>query len=482
MARLLALEWNDTESRLAVASLRGGQVVVEQAFTVPLTGRGEDGKGESDAAAQIAAAITLRGLSRSDTLVAVGRSSIELRLLSLPPAPDEELPDLVRFQAQREFNALEESWPLDFIPFAAPADQPRNVLAAAIDAELVTKIQEACQASGLKVRRMVMRPCAAAALRCRSQGDEPSQVQLLADLLLDEADLTVIVGRQPVFLRTVRLPGDPLECEEAAQSLQAEVRRTMVASLNQLGGRRVETLVLCGSDRKHAALAESLAQQISLPCELFDPFEGLRREGELKDHLPDHPGRFAPLLGALVDELRETVPAIDFLHPRRRPAPPSRRKTYLQVGVAVAAVVLAVLVWAWISYQGLSDEIDRLQAQSKEWDRKLEKAAKLDRTASTIDQWTVPNVVWLDQLRWLSEELPPAREAMITQAQFSGVTKNGEIALEGLADSVETVERIDNRLRDKTHQVLGKGKSGDTSKNPYTLRFNSTVTIQAEKR
>ena len=54
--------------------------------------------------------------------------------------------------------------------------------------------------------------------------------------------------------------------------------------------------------------------------------------------------------------------------------------------------------------------------------------------------------------------------------------------IEGLADSVGTVERLEGKLRDATHQILGKGKSGDTSKRPYALRFSSTVTIGPEKR
>ncbi|MCX7669264.1 MAG: hypothetical protein N2439_04250, partial [Anaerolineae bacterium] len=343
--RLLALEWSETEARLAVASRRGDEVVIEHAFSVPLrpdggggpepadrTRQGQADKGASETGAaqgpaevgrRIAAALGARGIRKIDTLVAIGRASIELRQLTLPPAPDEELPEMVRFQALREFNALQEDWPLDFIPIDEDSGEPRNVLAAAIAPDLVEQIQRTCQASGLRLRRLILRPCGAASLFCRRQAEGLPKARLLVDLLADEADLTVMIDRKVIFLRTARLPGEPLSDAESGQALLGEIRRTMAAVHNQLGGRRVESIALCGRGPEHAALSERLADRLGAPVELFDPFAGLALEGELARSLPEHPARFAPLLGMLVDELQNAPHAVDFLHPRRKPEPVS---------------------------------------------------------------------------------------------------------------------------------------------------------------
>ena len=60
MPQLLALEWNGSEARLAVASSRGDQVLIEQAFAVELRPRepGAD-KSEVDIGARLAAALAL---------------------------------------------------------------------------------------------------------------------------------------------------------------------------------------------------------------------------------------------------------------------------------------------------------------------------------------------------------------------------------------------------------------------------------------
>ena len=102
--------------------------------------------------------------------MAVGRGSIELRQLQLPPAPDEELPDMVRFQAAREFNELDENWLLDFVPIDQGAEGPRTVLAMAIAPAVIRQIEGVCEQAGLKMQRLLLRPCAAASLLTGEHG------------------------------------------------------------------------------------------------------------------------------------------------------------------------------------------------------------------------------------------------------------------------------------------------------------------------
>src|SRR5579872_3813585 len=107
MARLLALEWDSYEARVVVASARGESISIDDAFAVALPPRGDEEPGDADRDAvrggAIGAALAARRLGRVQCLAAVGRANIELKQLSLPPAPDDELPDLVRFQALRDF-------------------------------------------------------------------------------------------------------------------------------------------------------------------------------------------------------------------------------------------------------------------------------------------------------------------------------------------------------------------------------------------
>ena len=479
MARFLALEWDDTEARLAVASSRGDQVIIEQAFSVALgPARPDGGQAETDVGERIAAALAARGLGRIDTLVAVGRTHIELRKLSVPPAPDDELPELVRFQALREFTTLNESWPLDFLPIDEAPDQSRTVLAAAIDPALVEQIHQTCQTAGVKPRRLILRPCAAASLLGRSETTAPAAIRLL----VDEADLTVIDDRKVVFLRTARLPGDPLGEATPTQALLSEIRRTIAAAQNQLAGRPVESIVLCGAGGQHEELAALLAAQLSLPTELFDPFGGLSLGTELRRGLPDQPGRFAPLLGALLDELLQTPHGIDFLHPRRRPEAVGRRNTYALAGLAAATLVLAVFWYGWLQSRSLEREIRRLKVESAGLQKKITALSEEKKAADAIEKWTATEVVWLDELQWLAESFPPAQEAMLTQLQLASGIDGGEMNMDGVVRDVQTIETMASDLRDDSHYVVGRDKSEQRSQEPYSIRFASSLYVKREEQ
>ena len=73
-------------------------------------------------------------LGGATTLVGIGREQVQIVLLSLPPAPLEELPELVRFQAERSFTSLGNDAALDYIPLEGDAATPHQVLAAALSA------------------------------------------------------------------------------------------------------------------------------------------------------------------------------------------------------------------------------------------------------------------------------------------------------------------------------------------------------------
>jgi len=476
MPQLLALEWNGSEARLAVASSRGDHVIIEQAFSVELRPRdsGPD-KSEVDIGARLAAALGARGLGRLDTLVAIGRTNIELRQLLLPPAPDDELPDLVRFQAMREFNEFDEKWLLDFMPLGDRPDEPRTVLAAAIGPELVEQIQQTCQAAGLKPRRLVLRACAAASLLARAESKRQGELRLLIDLLSDEADLTVMSDARVVFLRTTRLGGDPPQ----PQVLIGEVRRTMAAVQNQLGGRKVDSIVLCGQGAQQAEMAKRIEKDLAVPTELFDPFQGLNLGQELRSAPPEHPGRFAPLIGLLLAELEHTPHAVDFLHPRHRLEKPKKWKRYILPAVAV--VVLLLLYIGIQRYQRvqLMNEINELSDQVILMQNENDRAKKLQKTVVDIDKWSATDVCWLDELELLCRKLPQKSDAMIKQLTLIQETNStgGHITMVGLAKDSPTVGTMEAKLSDANHKGSIKNDSEDVSIKPYTWSFNGEMKI-----
>ncbi len=481
MPRYLALEWDSREARIAVARTRGKEAVVEHAFAVELA---PPNVGETLTEAQVgervAAALAARRIGRCETLVAVGRSNVELRRLSLPPAPPEELPDLVRFQDMRDFSGVNEDWLLDYVPLDTSSTEaaPENgggalgVLAAVISPKGVEQIRQTCAAAGLEPEKLVLRPFAAGSLLRRARPS--SECRLLVDLVRDEADLTVLIGDNVVFVRTVRLPTATDDAQTRA--LVAEARRTIAAAQNQLGGRRVERVVICGETSRVEAVATMVQEQLSVPVEPFDPFSVVEIDGDLKTGLPDYPGRFAPLLGMLQDEAAQVRHDIDFFNPRRRPEPPSQRRRYVLAAAVAASLVLADTFLVWQKLAADDHNIKTLQREISELNKLVDQARTLQAKAEDIHQFTRGDINWLDELKDVSRDLPPGDKILVTRLRAVSLSAGGgQFLLDGYARQASDISQMIHNLQSERREASGKGGQENRQRADYPWRFDNAV-------
>ena len=474
MSKLLAVEWDSREIRVAVARLAAKAAVVEEAFAVALGDAAETTL--DDIAERLAAACEEKGIGRCPALVGVPRAKTELRVLQVPPSPDDELPEMVRFQALRQFSTLGEDWPLDFVPLDSGDDQQTRVLAAAISPQLAADLQRVCAGVDAHESKLILRPCASASLYGRAAVE--GHCRLLVELFSEEADLNVVVSGQVVFLRTVRLASS-----NAATALVGEIRRTLAAAQNQLGDQRIEGLTLVGNDAELQELRTVLEKQLDLPIEAFDPFSQVQVVAGVELAPPEHPGRFASLLGMLLDEAEDRRHGIDFLNPRRRPKPPDRRQRYAWVGGAVAALILLMIVGVWWRIHQYDGKLVQLQTQDEGCDEKVTIANQLKADVALVDRFQDGNVNWLNEIYELSQRLPDSDESIVDMATFTTLPGGGgQIALEGYVSDPAVIEDMETRLRDSQHQVTGSGTHYDERRQDFHWAFKERIVVLPENR
>jgi Tfp pilus assembly PilM family ATPase len=483
MAKWLALEWDAREARVAVARTRGTELVLEQAFAVELAPRettattASQAGLDTDLGPRLAAALAAHQVGRVETLLAVGRANIELRQLSLPPAPAEELPEMVRFQALRQFTTINEQWTIDFVVVDVGTSETCEVLTAAISPEMVSQIRGTCEAADLTAKRLVLRPFAAASLLRRKRPLDEDTCSLMVDLLADEADLTVTLKNQVILTRTVRLAAG-VDAAAQSRALFGEVRRTVAAARNQLRGRRIERVILCGSGEEQVLLKEAIETELSYPVETFDPFDGIRLSGSLQAAHPTNPGRFAPLIGMLLDEAAGAQHAIDFLHPRRKPQPPNRFRRFGLVAGLAATVVLAIAFLVWNELAQLDAEIEELTAELKALDEPVKRARVRMADVARIEEFAQGDYVWLDEIQRLSQQLPSADQVVLTQMLFSVRSPSGgQLILDGNAKTPADLEQVQAALRESNRVVLSKGGQEDPRQPVYRWQFKETVEL-----
>ncbi|MDZ4820551.1 MAG: hypothetical protein SGJ20_16420 [Planctomycetota bacterium] len=474
MAKFLAVEWDNKEIRLVIARQRGNEAVLEQAKTIPLA----NSSGTAQSITKLLQdALNDQQLKRLECLATVGRPDIELKDLSLPPAPDHELPDMVRFQALRDFTHLGDDWPIDFIPLPGSAEEQRSVMTGAISPTVLAEITQVFTAVDLKLQHLVLRPCAAASLLARRR-PQHSQVRMLVDMLGDEVDLTVLVGDTPIFMRTARLPADSRH-SESARPLIGEIRRTIAAVHNRLHDRRVEAVVLCGNGLIEQSLSEQIRQEINLPVELFDPFAEFGLEGGLERKLPADRSRFVPLLGLIAGAAAQSRHDMDFLDPRRPPVPRNYRRELAAAAALVGVLLLAFIGWTWWSLSELDAQILATNDASKQLDAKIKQVDQLQKEMGDIEKWMSGDIAWLDVLHDVSTNAPKAQEAMLRSLNGRSSDKSGgTITLEGMLSKQESFSALEQRMRDNYRQGTVREINRTSPSERYPWNFKADMAIE----
>lgn len=472
MARLLALDWDRVEARIVLARASGGTVRVEQMAAVPLELDGQE-TNLASLKKELGKALSSQRLPKGQALVAIGRSMIELRTLNLPPAPDEELPEMVRFQAMREFSSLKDESPLDFLPLKDAATEPGEVMAAAIPIDLARHVEGALTDQGQELHRSVMRPCSAASLAMRRKPEAKTGITLIIAQQADSAELIVTRQGTVVFTRSFRLPPD-WHPGETGEPLLGEVRRTVAAAHNQLGGSRVERIVYFGTQAEHGALCERLEERTKLDVTLVDPIEGISVAGDK----PAQPERFASILGMLHDEADDVVPVIDFKNPRKKPEPESNRRFHVLLAATAVTILLGLASLVYMKLNELDEEIALKQGQINQLNlvnRELQPAIALEQE---LLAWKSSDHNWLDELVHLSSSEHLAAEDFLVES-FSARARDGFdglMEITGRAKELASQHELQTELSDEHHVVIpGLSTRADDGDERYPQSFTTTI-------
>ena len=477
MGKILALDWDRHQLRYVLAMTGRRTVKVLAASAVPMLMTQEEGDSESrpDPASTLRARLRRKG-SRVPALIGVDRASIETMTLTLPPATDVELPELVLNQAMRESPSVTEDTPLDFLPQNDDPGEPRDVLVATLAPDAMRQIKHACAQAGIKPARMLMRPYASASLFLRSEPAEGGEATLLVNLVGDEVDLTVVAAGKIVFTRTARIPHSD-DREETDRRVLAEISRTLtVAMQHQIGDQAVRQICLCGARSDHQGLVDGAGEQFDMPVIALDPFDTV---GIARELVPREPGSFASLLGMLLDEAHGAQHAIDFLNPRKVPTPPSRRKLY--IGVAALLVIGGLYVWDEQSAElkKLDATVTALTQKYKEREQLASQAAAQIQMASALRAWHSTEINWLDEMRDMSVRFPSGRDMVVLRMNLSPGRggRGGAVTFSGLARDPKILVGMEKEMRDTFHDISSKrlmerGPGGDLA-----WSFETSMTV-----
>ena len=462
MVKKLAIDWDDHELRYVVAQCSGRSVKVTDAKVITTNDRSplellEEEFGSSD-------------FAETETLVAIGRGKAELRELQLPPVPDEELPEMVRFQALRSFATVGENAAVDYL-VTKQLDTGVEVIAAAVVPQHLDSIRQSVAKAKLRLTRIGLRPLSAAALYLTRQANDGSGEVVLIDLLSDNAEIVIARDGNVVFVRTVRMPAS-----EAARgkALAGELKRSLLACGVTSELQRV---VLWGAAEMPPGERGLLEEAAGCEIQIINPFEMV--DTNRRVDLPQQVGRLAPLVGLLLSDEAAPERLIDFLNPRKpevKTVSPYRK--LLITGLPIAAcLLLAFVIYQRIAF--LDDSIAKLQESNASMQSEVKLADESIAKTETVDTFLDGDVNWLNEIRRMALEMPPSDQMIIRGVSASANSRSGGgfLKIEGGAINPAVIDEFEKALRDEDHQVNGTGASEQKTQDAYRWEFNESIFV-----
>jgi hypothetical protein len=236
----------------------------------------------------------------------------------------------------------------------------------------------------------------------------------------------------------------------------------------------VQNVYMFADLNRNSRFVEQLADDLQLTVSLLDPLAGIELP---EDGRPEGTHRFASLIGMIWDFVEQSV-MLDLANPKQAPPRPriGRRITiYAAAALAALALVAAVL---HRDIRALKDQAETMAADVKNNRLLLKKLQSKTVVLDAVQRWEQSEINWLDELRRLSDRFPPADQAVVQRISMAPTASSrGLISMSVRVQDPSIVARLEEQLRDATHQVSSQRISQSDPNERFSTQFETRLVI-----
>ena len=505
MPQWIATSWDKNQLLILVARTKKGKTFFEKAVRIlpdlPTNQSADQpdvvqGFTSETVKAKLRHFVQQERLGKCDTVVVFGRDDVEVRSMIFPPVPSDEIPEMAKFQASKEFTEYDQNASLDYVLFDGVRKDKKHILAASLTKSKREMVEDVISGAGLDLQRIVLGPCESAkrfaTITVQHRTGGSGKTTLLVEMGELSATLVLMYRGQPAFVRTAHFQksvwteldqADKKHFEDASELtkwkwLTSEFKRTVVAAINDVPSDKIDEIVLSGVGERYEKLVSLLQESMAVPVSLFNVWRFENREGEIKNHLPVFEEQFLPLIGALTPALAEKPNTLDFRNPKRKPEKRSNRNLVTTIVVVCVLLVIMAGVWGFFRRMALEDELKIAQRQHKELLEGTVQYEQLRLQNDEINKWKSKDVNWLEQLEWLSSSLPRSQDVIVTGSLSLNAPTNADPYLKFTANTRGStmIPQLETSLRDETH-IVTSPKVTISQNQTYTHTADITVRI-----
>jgi len=425
---------------------------------------------------RLAEALTPYSPGRAKIIVALDRRAFQWQHLLLPPCPADDLPDVVRLQADYEGGGTDKEPGFDFLPLIGDEQTPQEVLAISLAASELAKIRLVCRAANLTLESVVPLAVGWPAITQQASPAVKTEAHLFVAKQASEATLWTMCAGRVVLFRQFQLATDG-DLVAITTTIINEIRRTLLA-LSQHS--ESVTISLVGNPQDpFTALAKTMGLQLETPVQSLD----LTTQHTALTTGALTTASALPLAGLAVDQSLGNRPLVDFLHPRQRPQAQVHVRTYTLAAIA-GTLLIATLGWSgYANYHAPLNKAAKDQTELTLLEKSLDEFQEYEQQAAAIRDWKVETPNLLLHLQQFSKLIrpQPLEDTQFEVGQDIVLEKitldKRELTLEAMARNSQAVQPLETRLRTVAYRPQRiKSDPSDTNKD-YPWYLKSTIEI-----
>lgn len=411
-----------------------------------------------------------KGLSISRVVLLLPRDTVEMNSLRLPPATEEEIPELVLNLLTQQL----EDGPgcvHDFIVSREASDGTRDILTFTMPDEQITTWKTQFRAQGFNLEAITFGGIGAVSL-LNQVTQRPPQTAVVVTTTDQDTDLAVVESEKPVLFRTIPSTGESEQF--VVDQLAGDIQRTLTL-MGHPDDEESRVYLIGTNDSEQTNAAQALHERLALPVNLVNPFDQLNGDIQ-RASKAKKPSRFGNLIGTACAWNRQTMP-VNFLAPKQKPVPPSLWKRFGFWGSIAAALIALAGYLIWEQRADFQVQLDAQQTELQRRIKPVKRAQAKQVTVNALDAWRANEINWLDELLFLSENLPSADKATVGAITMTTTTGRGRIDLP-ISVSQSTVRpELEAALRDERHQISSQRVVDVSNDANSAWRFKSVISV-----
>lgn len=506
--RLLSIDWDAKNLRLALVRPHADRVELLKAVSVPIPPDVRLDDAES-LGAFLREAMRQAKVSARCALMSVPREQVVINTMTLPPTPSEELSAIVQFQIVKELPFAADQAVVDFaVSGDFDVKEPCTLLVAAVRNEDLAFHRKVAHEAGLVVERIGLRPHANLVAVSTKAPELRTRTVLLVEIGPQLTEIDVLRNGTLVFSRaaSVALPDygagsgerlddsrivsaalrdrEPSDVDRrAVGNLMVEIIRSYEAHRATDPGVNVEQIIVCGASGFEAPLAEVLAARFGTEAGLYMPDRALdlppQRAKELRG--------FGAVLGLAIGHSHRGLRTFDFLHPKK---PVSKRQVRLKkmpIAVATGLFFIGAGVASYANFvYPRTQDVAALENTVFPKRKDAKTVAEFAEKVQALEDWQASEEYWPELLAALTVAFPSEEEACVTRADFESKTRRRSAGRVSTATirmrtaSMGKVHDFSAKLRDLGFVDVKTGKETPIAGRIGAGIYNYETSVQAE--